>query len=64
MSVDPGAITGPNVAKLMLYSWPGNARERRNVLARSVVFINSPTILLTRSAAYKHAALGWAGGCV
>jgi DNA-binding NtrC family response regulator len=32
----PAGITGPNLSKLMAYSWPGNARELRNALARAV----------------------------
>src|SRR5262249_35502064 len=33
---DPGAIEGPNLAKLSSHFWPGNVRELRNVLERAL----------------------------
>jgi DNA-binding NtrC family response regulator len=33
--VDPGPITGDNLARLERHAWPGNVRELRNVLERA-----------------------------
>ena len=35
--LDPGPIDGDNLRRLQKHSWPGNARELRNVLERSLV---------------------------
>ncbi len=39
----PGdAVAGPKLAQLLSYSWPGNARELRNVLQRAVALAKRP----------------------
>jgi transcriptional regulator with GAF, ATPase, and Fis domain len=39
----PGdVVAGPNLQRLLSYSWPGNARELRNVLSRAVALARRP----------------------
>lgn len=35
--IEPGAIAGPNLDRLLAHAWPGNVRELRNVVTRAAV---------------------------
>jgi DNA-binding NtrC family response regulator len=41
--IDPGPITGENLARLQEHGWPGNVRELRNVLERAWVLSGQST---------------------
>ncbi|HRO50301.1 MAG TPA: sigma-54 dependent transcriptional regulator [Hyphomicrobium sp.] len=48
LAVEPIEVEDDVLAVLEQYSWPGNAREVRNVVERSLILGNFPTDIITR----------------